>query len=85
MKKSMMGTIAVFAVILVMSITIFSAALAASQQAHDNSKACDHASDRGKEKANENSVLSGCDAVPPPVECPPDWIFIPPDTCIPPA
>lgn len=57
------------------ALLAFGFVYAASQSAVENSQACEHASETGKEKANSNSVLSSCV----PQVCPPCTIGTPPD------
>ena len=56
MKKRLVGALAIVAVLAILAYTAF----AASQNAVDNSKACQHASQSGKDHASDNSVLSSC-------------------------
>ena len=63
MNSKIVGVTAILATFVILAYAV----VAANQNAVDNSQACDHASDNGKNNSNENSVLSSC--VQPPSGC----------------
>ena len=84
MTKRLVGVLAIVAVLAILAYTAF----AASQNAVDNSKACQHASQNGKDHTSDNSVLSSCKtSCPSPgiididgnCVCPPDLPGVPPN------
>lgn len=54
-KLWILGGIFLLGVVMLMGI-----ASGANEKAQENSKACDHASEKGKKMASSNSVLAGC-------------------------
>ena len=60
MTKKIVGVLAIVALIAVLAYTVF----AANYNAEDNSEACNHASDTGKERSSDNSVLKSCQDCP---------------------
>ena len=58
MNNKISGVLAILATFVILAYAVF----AANQNAVDNSQACDHASQTGKDHASGNSVLSSCGA-----------------------
>ena len=56
MNSKIVGVTAILATFVILAYAVF----AANSNAVANSQACEHASQTGKDNANENSVLSSC-------------------------